>query len=150
MTKKGSGKTWVFPPMVTWRSPIASNKALCTLAGERLISSAKTRFANTGPRCGLNVAVFGMYTMVPTTSLGNRSGVNWIRSNLSSSTLPNDLTKSVLATPGMPSRRTCPPTSNAICNRSMISVLPSTALPSSLRTRSDHSGPLPDIPVSPT
>ena len=35
--------------MVTCRSCIASNRADCTLAGARLISSAKTKFAKIGP-----------------------------------------------------------------------------------------------------
>jgi hypothetical protein len=35
--------------MVTWRSCITSSSALCTLAGARLISSASSRLANTGP-----------------------------------------------------------------------------------------------------
>ncbi len=37
------------PPMLTWPSAIASSRADCTLAGARLISSASTRLANTGP-----------------------------------------------------------------------------------------------------
>ena len=35
--------------MVTCFSCMASNKADCTLAGARLISSAKTKFAKMGP-----------------------------------------------------------------------------------------------------
>ena len=35
--------------MVTWRSCIASSNALCTLAGARLISSARIRLAKIGP-----------------------------------------------------------------------------------------------------
>jgi len=52
-----------------------------TLAGARLISSASTRFAKIGPRWDVNSPVFGWKIIVPTTSLGSRSGVNWIRSN---------------------------------------------------------------------
>ena len=37
------------PPIETWRSAIASSSADCTLAGARLISSASTMLANTGP-----------------------------------------------------------------------------------------------------
>jgi len=69
------------PADVTCRSCIASSKALCTLAGARLISSASTRLAKIGPRCGENSPVFGWKIIVPTTSLGSRSGVNWMRSN---------------------------------------------------------------------
>jgi hypothetical protein len=48
-TKKGSGNLNDSGPMVTCRSCIASNNALCTLAGARLISSARTKLANIGP-----------------------------------------------------------------------------------------------------
>ena len=49
MTRNGSGSAWVSRPMVTWRSCIASSRALWTLAGARLISSASTRLAKIGP-----------------------------------------------------------------------------------------------------
>jgi len=45
--------------------------------------------------------------MVPTTSLGSRSGVNWMRSNWTPGP-SEDLTSSVLASPGMPSSSTWP------------------------------------------
>jgi hypothetical protein len=48
-TRNGSGSRWVVSPIVTWRSCIASSSADCTLAGARLISSASTRLANSGP-----------------------------------------------------------------------------------------------------
>ena len=47
----------VSPPSVTCRSCIASSSADCTLAGARLISSASTRLAKTGPLRGVIVAV---------------------------------------------------------------------------------------------
>jgi len=49
MTRNGSGSLWVSRPMVTCRSCIASRSALCTFAGARLISSARSRFVKTGP-----------------------------------------------------------------------------------------------------
>ena len=49
MTRNGSGALKVSRPMVTWRSCMTSSSALCTLAGARLISSASTRLAKTGP-----------------------------------------------------------------------------------------------------
>src|SRR5215204_1998204 len=49
MTRKGSGTLCVSPAIVTWRSCITSSSALCTLAGARLISSARSRCVNTGP-----------------------------------------------------------------------------------------------------
>ena len=56
-TRNGSGSGYVVSPIVTWRSCIASSSALCTLAGARLISSARTRLAKIGPLRGVNSAV---------------------------------------------------------------------------------------------
>ncbi len=53
MTMKGLGSSWVVSPMVTCRSCMASSSELCTLAGARLISSARTRLAKMGPRFGV-------------------------------------------------------------------------------------------------
>jgi hypothetical protein len=55
-------------PIVTWRSCIASSSALCTLAGARLISSARTRFAKTGPSETWNSPSFWLKIRVPTMS----------------------------------------------------------------------------------
>ena len=49
MTRNGSGTLWVSRPIVTWRSCMTSSRALWTLAGARLISSARSRFVKTGP-----------------------------------------------------------------------------------------------------
>ena len=59
-TRNGSGSLNVWSPMVTWRSCIASSSALCTLAGARLISSARIRLANTGPFLMRNSPSFGI------------------------------------------------------------------------------------------
>jgi len=48
-TKNGFGSLCVVSPIVTWRSCMASSRALCTFAGALLISSAKTKLANIGP-----------------------------------------------------------------------------------------------------
>ena len=47
-------------PMVTCFSCIASSSALCTLAGARLISSARTRLAKIGPFLTVNSPVRGL------------------------------------------------------------------------------------------
>ena len=60
---------------------MTSSSADCTLAGARLISSARTRFANTGPHSMSNSSREGRQTRVPTMSAGTRSGVNWSRAN---------------------------------------------------------------------
>ena len=57
MTTNGSATRWVSPAIVTWRSCITSSRALCTLAGARLISSASRRFVKTGPRAVVNSPV---------------------------------------------------------------------------------------------
>ena len=48
----------MFPPAVTWRSCIASSSAACVFGGVRLISSASTMFAKTGPSTNRNDAPF--------------------------------------------------------------------------------------------
>ena len=94
--------------MVTWRSCITSSKALCTLAGARLISSANNKLANTGPNTVLNSLVFWLYMRVPTKSAGSKSGVNWMRLKLPRMALAKVLTVKVLANPGTPSINKCP------------------------------------------
>ena len=66
----------VWPAIETWRSAMTSSSADCTLAGARLISSARTRFANTGPHSMSKSSRDGRHTRVPTMSAGTRSGVN--------------------------------------------------------------------------
>ncbi len=57
-TRKGSGTLCVSRPIVTCRSCMTSSRALWTLAGARLISSASSRFVNTGPSDVPNSPVF--------------------------------------------------------------------------------------------
>ncbi len=69
----------VFPATVTDRSCIASSRADCVLGVARLISSARTRFANNGPRWNSNrraPSAVSCSTFVPIRSAGIRSGVN--------------------------------------------------------------------------
>jgi hypothetical protein len=54
MTMNGGSSGNVVSPMVTCFSCMASRSALCTLAGARLISSARTRLAKMGPRLAVN------------------------------------------------------------------------------------------------
>src|SRR5215208_1090006 len=61
---------------------------------------------------------------VPTRSAGTRSGVNCRRLNEPPSTSATVLTVSVLARPGTPSSRTCPPASSATSTRSSIASWP--------------------------
>jgi hypothetical protein len=64
-------------------SCIASSSADCVLGVARLISSASSRLAKTGPGWKRNWRwpSCSMSTLVPTMSAGIRSGVNWMRLN---------------------------------------------------------------------
>src|SRR5260370_3763005 len=62
--------------MVTCFSCIASSKALCTLAGARLISSARTRLAKIGPLRVVKPPDCGLKIFVPMTSAGRLFGGN--------------------------------------------------------------------------
>jgi hypothetical protein len=53
-------------------------------------------------------------TIVPTTSVGMRSGVNWMRDIERSSAEPSAFTSAVLPIPGTPSRSACPPANSAV------------------------------------
>ena len=74
----------------------------------------------------------------PVTSPGMRSGVNWMRLVSTSSAVASDRTRRVLATPGTPSSRTCPPASRAMTRPVTAASWPTTALPTSLRTATNR------------
>src|SRR5437867_3218873 len=82
----------------------------CVFGVARLISSARTRFANTGPGWKRNCRVPPSSTrmFVPVMSAGMRSGVNWIRLNVQSMTSAIVRTSIVLPSPGTPSRSAWP------------------------------------------
>jgi hypothetical protein len=86
----------------------------CVLGGVRLISSARTMLAKIGPGantiCRRPVVVSSWMMSVPVMSDGIRSGVNWMRENLSSRTRASVWIKSVFASPGTPTMRLFPPT----------------------------------------
>ena len=90
----------------------------------RLISSASTTLANTGPGLKVNSAVLGLNTAMPVTSPGSRSGVNWMRENFASSERASARVSSVLPVPGTSSSSTCPPASSAASTLSTTSSLP--------------------------
>ncbi len=97
--------------MVTWPSCIASSSAAWVFGGVRLISSASTTLAKTGPRLSRKLPVSESKTFVPTTSAGIMSGLNWMRLKETSSARAALRASSVLAVPGTPSSRMCPPAS---------------------------------------
>jgi hypothetical protein len=79
MTKKSSSSLRVRLSMVVCFSAIASSMADCTFGEVRLISSASTMCAKMGPARKKNLLVLGSKIVVPVTSEGSRSGVNWMR-----------------------------------------------------------------------
>ena len=107
---------------------MACRSAACVLGGVRLISSARTTFAKTGPLIKRNARfpVFASSSIisVPMISDGIRSGVNCIRLKGSSSIFANVLMSSVFAKPGTPTRRQCPCEKRAISSWSITSLCP--------------------------
>ncbi len=131
----GSSSRYVVPPMVTWCSCIASSRAACTLAGARLISSARMIWAKSGPFLTWKSCDFWSYTIVPMTSAGRRSGVNWMRENDAWMISASVRTASVLASPGTPSSRMWPPVSRPTRSRSTMASCPTIRRDTSLRMR---------------
>ena len=76
ITMNGCATGWVDPSTVTVRSPITSRRADCVFGEARLISSATTTFAKTGPARNSKEFVRWSSTVVPVMSAGKRSGVN--------------------------------------------------------------------------
>ena len=105
-TKNGGSSGLVCPSMVTCRSCIASSSADCVLAGARLISSHRSTCAKTGPGWKRKPPCAGWKTLVPVTSAGIRSGVNWMRLYVPPNTVASVRASIVLATPGGPSSST--------------------------------------------
>src|SRR5258706_4456832 len=79
--------------------------------------------------------------MVPITSAGSRWGVNWMREKLACRISARVRTASVLASPGTPSRRMCPPVSSPISSRSTIACWPTSRRPTSSITSRSGSEP---------
>ena len=135
-TRNGSISLNVFSPIVICLSCMASSKALWTLAGDLLISSARMKFAKTGPFFTINSSFFWLYIIVPTRSAGRRSGVNWILLNFASIIDASDLIASVFASPGTPSRRMWPFASSPIIRLSVRCFCPMITLFISILTMS--------------
>ena len=124
ITVKGLGSTCVFPSTVTCFSSMASSRADWVLGVARFISSASTIWEIMGPGLNSNSEVFWLKIETPVTSLGSRSGVNWMRRKL----LPEDRARlrasMVLPTPGTSSMSTWPWQIRAMTPSSMAWSLP--------------------------
>ena len=114
------------PRPTTCRSSIASSSADCVFGEARLISSASTMLANSGPGWKTNVSVARWSTLTPTRSVGSRSGVNCTRFHEQSIEPASALARLVLPTPGTSSMRRWPSASRHMTARSMASRLPCT------------------------
>ena len=82
-------------------------------------------FAKTPPGLNSNVRVCWLKTDTPVTSLGIRSGVNWIRRTEQLIDLASDLASMVLPTPGTSSMSRWPSASKTVRASRMTSGLPS-------------------------
>src|SRR6266851_4445888 len=134
MTRKLEPSRWVRPSMVTVRSCIACSSAACVLGGVRLISSASSSSVKTGPLLRTNWLVWKLNRLVPMTSPGIRSGVNWMRLKERRSAAAKLRAMSVFAVPGTPSRSTCPSDSSAASSRSTTASCPTTTRRTCSRT----------------
>src|ERR687883_1231097 len=108
MTMKGLTSSYVWPSIVTCCSCMHSSSAACVFGDARLISSTRSRFANTGPGLNSNSFERWLKTFTPVTSDGSRSGVNWSRENDASSERARAFASIVFPTPGKSSRIRCP------------------------------------------
>ena len=135
ITRNNAGSGYVCRPTVTWRSPIASSSADCTLAGARLISSANSNGWKMGPAWNSNRPSWGRQTSVPVRSAGNRSGVNCTRAKSACSREARARMAVVLARPGAPSTSRWPSASRAISRRSTSAAWPTMVCDRSSRRR---------------
>ena len=102
------------PRTVQLHSCMASSNAAWVLGGVRLISSASITLVKMGPGTNVHlrrpVVTSSSMMSMPVTSVGIRSGVNWMRLNLRPSAPASVRTSRVLAVPGSPVIRQWPPT----------------------------------------
>ena len=106
------------------------------LGGARLISSARSSCVKIGPFFRWKRVVETSNTLVPRISDGIRSGVNWMRVNFACTMCASVFAINVLAVPGTPSNRTCPPVNNATARSSNGSSNPTRTLLASVRNPS--------------
>ena len=76
ITMNGLASAYVVPSTVTWRSAMHSSSADWVFGDARLISSAITTLANTGPGRNSNSVLWRLKIDRPVMSTGIRSGVN--------------------------------------------------------------------------
>ena len=114
------------PSTVTVRSSITSSSADWVFGDARLISSAMTMLANTGPGWNSKPRVAWLKIVTPDTSEGSRSGVNWMRRHCPCTVAAIARARVVLPTPGTSSSSTCPWAKSAVSASRTTCGLPST------------------------
>ncbi len=122
--------------MVTWRSSIDSSSADWVFGEARLISSPTTICAKIAPGRNSKSRWCWSKTLVPVTSDGSRSGVNWMRRTVQSTERASALASMVLPTPGTSSSSRWPSASSTVSAIRTASGLPSITLSTDARTRS--------------
>ena len=100
ITMNGVPSGWVSVSTVTWRSSMHSSRADWVFGEARLISSPSTMFAKIAPGLNSKSRCSWLKTFTPVTSVGSRSGVNWMRRNEQSIDRAIALASIVLPTPG--------------------------------------------------
>ncbi len=126
MTRNGAVTGWVTPSIVTWPSSMTSSSADCVFGLARLISSASTMVANTGPRWNSNSPERWSYTVMPVMSPGSRSGVNCTRVVVPRMLCASARAIEVFPVPGTSSSRRWPSLSRAVRLSRITYDLPST------------------------
>ena len=114
---------------------MASSSADWVFAGARLISSASKKFVKIGPRTSRNSCVLRSKMLVPVTSAGIRSGVNWMRWKSPATARASAFTNRVFPMPGTPSMSACPPASSVTSARLIASPWPTITRLNASRTR---------------
>ena len=121
ITMKGVPSVCVSVSTVTCRSSMHSSSADWVFGEARLISSPSTMLAKIAPGLNSKSPVSWLKTLTPVTSVGRRSGVNWIRRNEQSIDRAIDFASIVLPTPGTSSISRCPSATSAT-SASLISL----------------------------
>ena len=96
---------------------MACNSAAWVFGGVRLISSASNTWVKTGPFVSSRRFSAKLNRLVPITSPGIRSGVNWIRPKARPRLAAKQRASIVLAVPGTPSISVCPAQSRLTSSR---------------------------------
>ena len=115
---------------------MASRRADCVLGVALFTSSARTICDITGPCRNSNSEVCWLKMVTPVTSLGSRSGVNWMRLKVRPSERAIDFASVVFPTPGTSSIKTWPDESRAMTTSSIAPCFPTITVDTLAITRS--------------